>query len=312
MVMPRTNDAVVEAFSPEGGVRFVYSDVTGVARRLVAGHGVSPAAAPAFSRVLACTALMQVDFVDDDETLVVSADLGGRLGGFCVEYDGRGFMRGHPFETRPETLAPPHGGDPDDFFGFSARVKATRVRRGDSSVKSQMTMETPKDRPATPEAVFSELLSAAIPTRVCACASAWEGVPERVRALAVQRVPGGSEAVFKRLSGLVDDGTLAEQLSSDPTLDAMRDVLGLPDLFTGPTRALAFGCTCSEEKILASWAMLPREELVGMMRPLKPRFFRCHMCGRTFEFGPEKMLVALEAGKEARKRRKNGNGETEK
>lgn len=294
--MPRSNDAVVEAFSPESGVRFVYADVTGVARRLVAGHGVSAAAAPAFSRILACTALMQVDFVDPDETLVVSADLTGRLGGFHIEYDGRGFLRGAPFEPRPETLPAPRGSAGDDFFGMGSRVKVTRVRRGDGSIRSQVSMETPKSRFSTPEFLFSELLSASVPSKVCTSAGEWNGVPERVRALAAQRVPGGSETVYKRISGLVEDGTLAEQLSADPTLDAMRDVLGLPDLFTGPTRAVAFGCTCSEARILEAWKALPREELEGMLKPLRPRVFRCHLCGREWEIGPGRIAGLLHAG----------------
>lgn len=295
MVMMRSNDAVVEAFSPESGVRFVYADVTGVARRLVAGHGISPAAAPAFSRILACTALMQVDFVDEDETLVVSADLPGRLGGFHMEFDGRGFMRGAPFEVRPETLAAPHGVAADDFFGAGSRVKVTRMRRGDGTIRSQVSMETPKNRASTPEFLFSELLSAAVPSKVCTSAAEWNGVPERVRALAVQRVPGGSEMVYKRISDLVDDGTLAEQLSTDPTLDAMHDVLGLPDLFTGPTRSVAFGCTCSEKRILEAWSGLPREELAGMVKAGVPRVFRCHLCGRKWEIGADKIFRLLRA-----------------
>lgn len=304
MVMPRSNDAVVEAFSPGSGMRFVYADVTGVARRLVAGHGISRAATPAFSRILACTALMQVDFVDEDETLVVSADLGGALGGFHVEYDGRGLMRGFPFEKFPETLAHAHAGSPDDLFGTSSRVKVTRRRRGDGSIRSQMAMETPEGRAAIPEFLFSELLSAALPSKVCTSASEWDGVPERVRGLAVQRVPAGSEQTYKRICDLVDDGTVGEQLASDPTLDAMRDVLGLPDLFTGPTRPVAFGCTCSEERVLASWFDMPRKELEGMLRPLKPRTFRCHLCGRKIEIGPEKILAVLRAKAELAKKRK--------
>ena len=305
MVMPRTNDAVVEAFSPDNGIRFIYSDVTGVARRLVAGHGVSPAAAPGFGRVLACTALMQVDFIDEDETLVVSADVGGRFGGFLVEFDGRGFMRGAPFEKSPDTLVCPAGTDPGDFFGLGAKVKATRVKRDDGTIRSQMTMETQPDKTAAPEAVFSGVLSSAIPSRVCTSASAWDGRPERIRALAVQRVPGGSEQVYKRLCDLVDDGTVAEQLSTDPTLDAMRDVLGLPDLFSGPTRAVDFGCTCSEAKILSAWADLPEREIAGIVRSMRPKVFRCHLCGRTWEIEPGKVVAAAKAA-EAAENGRNG------
>lgn len=295
MVMPRTNDAVVEAFSPANGIRFIYSDVSGVARSLVAGHGVSPAAAAPFGRMVACTALMQVDFVDDDELLVVSVDVGGRFGGFLLEYDGRGYLRGGPWEKSPETLVASSGTDAGDFFGFGARVKATRVKQPGASIRSQMSMEIPGNRQVSPELIFSELLSSAIPSRVCTSASEWNGIPDRVRALAVQRVPGGSEQAFNRICSLIDDGTAAEQLSSDPTLEAMRDVLGLPDMFSGPTRAIDFGCSCSLPRIIESLGDRSKAEIAGMVRMNRPRTFRCHLCGKTWEIQPEQIVAAYRA-----------------
>ena len=80
----------------------------------------------------------------------------------------------------------------------------------------------------------------------------------------------------------------------------MREVLSLDDLVTGPTRAIAFGCTCSRERVLESYASLPRDELEGMLRPLRPRVFRCHLCGRELTIAPEDLVQLLQKRSERR------------
>ena len=109
MVLARTNDACLEAFSPSKRLRFLYADVSETARRLSAAHGLSAPAARLFGKALAGLGLLGVDVGEDDEILWFDADLQGPLGGFHLERDGSGHMRGHVFQTRPETLLPPGG-----------------------------------------------------------------------------------------------------------------------------------------------------------------------------------------------------------
>ena len=68
----------------------------------------------------------------------------------------------------------------------------------------------------------------------------------------------------------------------------------IEDVVTGPTRAIAFGCTCSLERFLAAYARLPRETLEGMLRPLRPREERCHLCGRRYTITPEHLVKLLQ------------------
>ena len=96
------------------------------------------------------------------------------------------------------------------------------------------------------------------------------------------------------MAKLFEDGTVADTLAYDATLPTMREVLGLDDLVTGPTRAIAFGCSCSEERVLASYADLSRPVLEGMLRPLRPREFRCHLCGRRYTITPEQIVRILQ------------------
>ena len=290
MVMARTNDAAVEAFCPKTHLRFLYADVSETTRRLARLHGDSPAAAAVLGKVLAGTAAAGIDFNEPGERLVLSADLRGALGGWQTEIDGDGHLTGGLFEHDPESLRDA-GDGADDFCGPAATAKATRLT-GDGNVRSQIAYQC---KPGTPEAFFAELFAAAVPTRVCFVSTLYDGVPDRARVLALQLVHECSRRTFKRVEKLFDDGTVADTLAFDATLPTLREVLGLPELVTGPTRAVAFGCTCSREKVLAAYASESRETLEGMLRPLRPRPFRCHLCGRVYDVTPEDLVLLLQS-----------------
>ena len=290
MVLARTNDGCLEAFSPAKRLRFLYADVSETARRLVRAHGLSAPAARVFGKALAGLGILGVDVGDDDEILCFDTDLRGPLGGFHLERDGNGHLRGRAFETRPETLLPPET-EPTDaaLCGRAARVKISRVQEGGGAIRSQMSFAV---EPATPDVILTAFFNNAIPTRVVLSATDWDGEPDRVRALALQRLPGAADTDFDRVAALFADGTVADQLAFDASLATMRDVLDLWDLKTGPTRALAFGCSCSARRVLASFAGRPAAELRGLAAPGRPVVFRCHLCGREYRIGPA-TLAAL-------------------
>ena len=298
MVLARTNDCCLEAFSPSKRLRFLYADVSETARRLVRAHGLSAPAARLFGKALAGLGILGVDVGDDDEVLCFDADLRGPLGGFHLERDGAGHLRGSVFEARPETLLAPDAALSDEALcGRAARVKISRVPAGGGSLRSQMSFAV---EPATPETILTAFFNNAIPTRVSLCATEWDGEPDRVRALALQRLPGAEESDFDRVAALFADGTVADQLAFDASLGTMRDVLDLWDLKTGPTRALAFGCSCSAGRVLASFAERPAAELRGLAAPGRPVPFRCHLCGREYKMAPP-TLMSLAARKARRK-----------
>lgn len=291
MVLARTNDGCLEAFSPSKQLRFLYADVSETARRLVRAHGLSQPAARVFGKALAGLGILGVDVGDDDEVVCLDADLQGPLGGYHLERDGSGHLRGCAFEARPETLLPADA-EPDDaaLCGRAARVKVSRVKDGGGPVRSQMSFAV---EPAVPESVLTAFFSNAIPTRVVLCATDCDGEPDRVRALALQKLPGAKDPEFERVGRLFADGTVADQLAFDASLATMRDVLDLWDLRTGPTRALAFGCSCSARRVLASFAERPPAELRGLAAAGRPVPLRCHLCGREYNVAPDTIASLL-------------------
>ena len=297
MVKPRTNDAAVEAFCPKTRLRFLYADVSATARRLAKAHGDSPAAAAILGKVLAGTAAATIDFNEPGERLVVAADVKGPLGGWRAEISGEGFLTGSLQEHDPQSLRDA-GDGADEWCGPGAAAKATRLRE-DGTIRSQVSFEC-KD--GAPESVYAALFCSAVPTRLRLVCTMYDGEVDRARALALQLVHEGSRRAFKRVERLFDDGTVADTLAFDATLPTLREILGVEDLVTGPTRAIAFGCTCSEKRFLDldAYAALPRETLEGMLRPLRPREERCHLCGRRYTITPEQLVQVLQSKTETK------------
>ncbi|MGI5868714.1 MAG: Hsp33 family molecular chaperone HslO [Kiritimatiellia bacterium] len=294
MVLARTNDACVEGFSPRTRLRFLYSDVSETAARLQAQHGNCLASGAVLARALAGVALIGIDLGELDETISLNAEVNGRVGGFFVEMTGRGELRGHTYNTDFDALPPPEPDIPDPC-GTVARVKLTRAHES-GRVRSQMSFSV---SPASEQGILEEFYNATvqIPAKVCLHAVAFENRIERARALAVQLMPDGPKSEYERIVALFADGTVAEQLEYDASVNTLREIFDLPDLTTGPTRALAFGCTCSQEVAERSYATRSKPELDGLVRTTRPQTFRCHLCGRVYTLAPEKLVEIAHAAK---------------
>ncbi len=325
MVLARSNDSAIEAFSPGARIRFLYADVSETTRRLARSHGYPADASRLLGMALAGSALVGLE-IDPRDLFVASADCEGSAGGWHVECDGIGHLRGclHSSSFPPppdpvdnDTSAPPPALQPsivpendartadgkkrkrptprrdpeiDALCGASATAKATWMGP-DGDIRSQVSLGM---KPGTPDALFVHLLSMGLPSRLQLVATVYDGEPDRVRALAMQALPGGSRDELIRLESRFDDGTVADALSFDATLPVMREILGLEDIFTGPTQTLAMGCSCSEEKIVASYASRPRAWLEAAVRSGRPETFRCHLCGKVWEIPPERLVPLLQ------------------
>ncbi len=289
MVTARTNDACVEGFCPNSRLRFLYSDVSETAAILQQQHQLEIPAASILSRALAAIALIGIDLGEQEETISLHTETDGQIGGYLVEMTGRGDLRGY---TYSKIIPPPaeNRTDSNEPYGPVARVKVTRTHES-GRIRSQMAFSV---TPAAEHNILMEFYNATlqIPTQVCICATSFDNHVERVRALAVQQMPDGRKSEFKRITGLFKDGTVSEQLEFDASVATLREIFNLPELTTGPTRALRFGCTCSQSVAEASFASRSKLELDGMLRSETAPPFRCHLCGRVYTL-PIQMIAEL-------------------
>ncbi len=286
MVTARTNDACVEGFCPNSRLRFLYSDVSETAVTLQQQHQLELPAALILSRALAGIALIGIDLGEQEETISLHTETDGRCGGYLVEMTGRGDLRGYIYS---KIIPPPaeSSTDSNEPYGSVARVKVTRTHES-GRIRSQMAFSV---MPAAEQNILMEFYNATlqIPTQVCTCATSFDNQVERVRALAVQQMPDGRKSEFKRVTGLFKDGTVSEQLEFDASVTTLREIFNLPELTTGPTRALRFGCTCSQRVAEASFASRSKCELDGLLRSENAQSFRCHLCGRVYTLPIEKI-----------------------
>ncbi len=289
MVMARTNDACVEGFSPTLRLRLLYSDVSETIRTLQAQHGNCASSASILGKAIAGMALVGIDLGNQDEILTLHVETDGRIGGFLVEMSGRGRLRGYTYEKNLDSAPQENPGIPDPMGNY-ARVKITRSHES-GALRSQMSFTV---SPSSEVGIFKEFYNSSlqIPTEICLSATSFDNRIERVRALAVQRMPDARKTDFKRISSLFTDGTVSEQLEFDASLSTLREVLNVPDLMTGPTRALRFGCTCSQDVAEGTFASRTKPELEALVRIGSAQQFRCHACGRVYTI-PQKTIAEL-------------------
>lgn len=94
------------------------------------------------------------------------------------------------------------------------------------------------------------------------------------------------EAMTARLATMEHIGGILA--SAEPSPDALIEALFAgfkhTELATSP---LEFGCTCSEERVLAGLISLPTDDVKEMADTSKAIEVRCDACGRTYEIEPE-------------------------
>lgn len=287
MVTKRALDGAVMGISPSNALSFCYADVSETARELAARHGTSACASTLLAKLLAATALVSTSDSEASALMRVNCTFDGPVGGFGAEMSADGHLCGYVFEPSPETLRRlPENPTDSDLCGRESRVSISNHEengelRGGCSFAAAGNL---------PQAVF--LGAFAIrrkPVKVAVVASEYNGKVDRARAFMMQCERSYGAAEFKRIAALFDDGTVPELLTVDPSLPSVREVLDVPDLATGATRAIALGCHCAKSA-LDSFASEPEPTIAAWVRAELPQVYHCVFCGAEYEFPPEVIL----------------------
>jgi len=119
---------------------------------------------------------------------------------------------------------------------------------------------------------------------------------------------GRSGGYFVQLLPEVDRSLLmimTERLASFPPLDQLladegvtaRSILdellyGMPFAVTSES-SIGFGCHCSQERLLASLASLPRTDIADMIKDNEPLEIKCDGCNKEYIVTPAELLAAI-------------------
>ncbi len=287
MVTKRALDGAVTGLSPSCALSFGYADVSETARELAVRHGASACASSLLAKMLAATALVSTAGSGTAALLRMSCSFDGPIGGFGAEMSGDGHLCGYVFEPSPETRRRlPENPEDSDVCGHEARVSISRHdERGELLDGCSFAAAG-----NLPQAVFLGAFAVRRkPVKIAVVSSEYNGRIDRARAFMMQCERSYGAAEFKRVAALFDDGTVSELLIVDPSLPSIREVLDVPDLTTGPTRAIALGCRCADTA-LDSFASEPEPTIAAWVRADIPQFYHCVFCGAEYEFSPETII----------------------
>ena len=292
MVIARANDACVEGFSSISRIRFLYSDVSEISRKLCELRDYSLLSSSCLAQMLAGAALLGMGLAESDDMIVLDTESDGLLGGCHLEMTGHGCMRGYVQNRMLQSINAKNSMDRNDrdltlkdIWGSHGKVRFSRTDTTDKIV-SQIFFEMSK---CHSENIFEDFFGAGFKMPACVniVATTLNNEIDRARALAMLGMPDSNTKDFMRLKQLFNDGTVAEQLEYDASLSTMREVFDMPDILTGPTRTLQFGCSCSRQRSEDAIASLPKAELAGLSNSGSGKTFQCHLCGKTYFIPPE-------------------------
>jgi molecular chaperone Hsp33 len=124
-------------------------------------------------------------------------------------------------------------------------------------------------------------------------ALAYGGFIDGARGLLAECLPDGDREAFERMRRLVEDGTVLECLEASASPRALCGTLGLDDCAFQESRPLKFACRCSESRVDAMLAGMPSADLEALVREERPARVFCHMCGKGYEAGLERLKEIL-------------------
>ncbi|KAL7518454.1 hypothetical protein ACHAWX_003277 [Stephanocyclus meneghinianus] len=291
------SDQIFSALSGDGSLKITVCTIRNLLNEMMLQHSMNPVPADALGRAAMC-ALLASNGMQEEQMFQLSIKGDGAMRGCMVIVNGKGEARGF-------VGVPGLGGDwtlkeavgkgtiqvvknhpewPRPYNGITA------IRHGDIDRDVGIYLAESEQR--------SCALAAATTFNGILCTAAGGYLVERL-----PDCPPESMAHMERnLAKLVQiDG--GDALPTNLLLEGktpvdiamiLLDGLGMEPLNSIEPKAL---CECSEEKLLRSLRLLPREEVDVILREEGKVEARCQFCGRVYRMGPEEVERRLAEAK---------------
>ena len=105
-------------------------------------------------------------------------------------------------------------------------------------------------------------------------------------------VPGPLMVMTERLKDFEDIVPFLARGQAEPA-ELMKELLyGMPFTIVGQD-SVAFGCTCSQVRLAASLATLPKEDIESLVGDGRVIDASCDYCGKAYQFSPEQLRGLL-------------------
>ena len=292
MIMSKVADSRLTAFSPSARISVVYVEVTDSARELERSHLCGPTAGLIQAEALAGVALLGSELSQPDETVTLRLKVSGPIGGVLVEASADGGLRGYTQVKVMNELDACEELDASAALGEFAEVQVVRSVSG-KVLSSGSTDVSPASVIRGIEQYFRNSLQRQVVVQISALA--YGGFIDGARGLLIECLPDGNRERFSRLAHFTEDGTVLECLEASASLATICETVGLTDCVFQAPKPLRFACRCSPERVESMLAAMSPEELKEMIREDRPAQIFCHMCGKGYRVGTDRLLAIVKA-----------------
>ena len=290
MIMSKMADSQTSAFSPSAKINLVFVEVTDSARELERSHLCGPTAGLIQAEALTGVALLGAELTQPEESVTLRLRVTGPVGGVLVEANGDGGLRGYTQVKVMNDLDVCEELDVSSALGEMAEVQIIRSVPG--RILSSASLDV---SPASVIKGLEEYYRQSLQRQVLAqiSALAYGGFIDGARGLLIECLPDGDRDAFARVSRLVEDGTVLECLEASASLKTICETLGLADCRFQPSKSLRFFCRCSQERVEGMLAGMSNADLEAMVVEDRPAQIFCHMCGKGYQVGVDRLREIL-------------------
>ncbi len=292
MIMSKVADSLISAFSPTARISLVQVETTDSARELERSHLCGPTAGLIQAEALAGVALLGAELSQPEETVTLRLKVSGPVGGLLVEAAADGGLRGYTHVKVMNELDACEELDASAALGELAEVQIVRSVPG-KILSSGATDVSPASVTRGLEQYYRLSLQRRVLVQISALA--YGGFIDCARGVLIECLPDGNREVFGRIGRLVEDGTVLECLESAASPATLCETLGLADCVFQKPKPLRFACRCSQERVEAMLSGLPKPELEALAQESRPAQVFCHMCGKGYAIGAERLAALLRA-----------------
>jgi molecular chaperone Hsp33 len=294
MIMSKTADSLSSAFSPRAKINVIYVEVTDSARELERSHLCGPTAGLIQAEALGGVALLGAELTQPEETVSLRLRVSGPIGGVLVEAAADGGLRGYTQVKVMNELDECEELDASAALGDWAEVQIVRSVPG-KILSSGATEVSPASVTRGLEQYYHQSLQRHVLVQISALA--YGGFIDGARGVLIECLPDGNREVFARMSRLVEDGTVIECLEASASLASLCETLGLSDCVVQPPKPLRFACRCTPERVESVLAAMPTADLEALAGESRPAQVFCHMCGKGYQVGEDRLQALLRARK---------------
>ena len=290
MIMSKVADSLMSAFSPSAKINVTQVEVTDSARELERSHLCGPTAGLIQAEALAGVALLSSELTQPDETVTLRLRVSGPVGGVLVEAGSDGGLRGYTQVKVMNDLDACEELDASAALGDWAEVQIVRSIPG-KILSSGATDVTPASVIKGLELYYRQSLQRQVLVQISALA--YGGFIDSARGLLIECLPDGNREVFNRIGRFVDDSTVLDCLEASAALGTICETIGLSDCVLQKPKPLRFACRWSPERVENMLSGMPVSDLEAMILEDRPAQIFCHMCGKGYQVGVDRLQAIL-------------------